>query len=189
MASVGMSTATEEDVQEQDDDLEFSSYVVPNPVAAQPKKGPSRVPRGGDDPVSKRRRTMGNLSQAFPEIPEFVPETDMELEKDETPDSVVPTPFMDAPKRTSKAEEKIAKVIKMYNDKKAAFSDEALLEGKLKSRAFSALQKSLEQGANQIVSEPDCADIAKEMLEFPDMVTAKWNLFQKLAKQKLTDVW
>ncbi len=183
VSSVGVSTATEEDELEHDDDMEFSSYVVPNGPSSSKKAPPSRV---RDDQFPKRRRTThlpsaGLSEMPLPELGPINPFKDDFLGAD-------PTPFPEPPKRTSKAEDKSAKVIKMYNDKKAAFSDEILFEGKLKSRAFPALQKSVEQGANQIVGGAEYADLAKEMLEFPDTVTAKWNLFQKLAKQKLTDV-
>lgn len=182
MASVGLSTATEEDEPEQDDDLEFSSYVTPQPSSSRKGATNTRFPRGEDTAAAKRRRTLANpfLGEMQAHMPELEDRDDTEIS--------APTPFIEAPTRTSKAEEKIAKVIKLFNDKKAAFSDEILFEGKVKSRAFSALQKALEQGANQIVSEPDYAHIAKEMVEFPESVTAKWNLFQRFKKEKLTDV-
>lgn len=84
--------------------------------------------------------------------------------------------------------DKIKKAQETLTTKKAAFSDHTLWEGKLKSRALQALTNAMEQQANKLIGEEGADQLTRELLDFPEVVTAKYELFQKVRKNTVSAI-
>ena len=166
----------EEDISDQDDDMQFSSFM---PVVAGGYS--KKQPRATEAP--KRRRTLSPVDSLGPGgLAEVSLPSDVGL------DALIgaPTPVNMAdvkgqPKGNKQAE-KNAKVVTMFEKKQSDFDDSNLLQGKLRARSFTQLAKQLEEGARKIMAEPEYTDVSKKMLEFADQAKAKWELMQKLTK-------
>lgn len=160
----------EEDTSDQDDDMEFSSFM---PVGGGGLL--SRKSRPSAAETAKRRRVeeIARVSS----IGEFQLPLPEEVEEDAPPD----IKDVKAGKGNKQAE-KIAKVVAMFEKKRAEFDDATLLQGKLRARVFTQLSKQLEDGARKIVAEPEYTEMSKQMLEFAEQAKAKWEMMQKLTK-------
>ena len=78
------------------------------------------------------------------------------------------------------SKDKIDKVANLFEVKKSSFSDDVLWEGKIRQRAFEQLSRQLEEG--EVIADPHGEELAREMLDFPESASQKFQVFQKLKK-------
>ena len=185
--SLAVSTGSEGDTELDEFDLGFSSFAPPCGAATgQSGPAPKRAPKLTRDNVaaasldnqSKRRRTAepaGSAPAAAAAEGRFAKRASLPM---------VP-PFSDVSDAPASAGEnaKVTKSRTTFVTKKAGFSDELLWEGKMRARAFPSLSKGCEDLASKIIAEP-CggAELAQEILDFPDAAQLKFDIFVQMKK-------
>ena len=165
-------SSMEED-SEDDMDMSFASYLPASSSAAAPKKASKvKSQASGATPAVefKRRRT---LDPPIPGPSPFAAPCGMTGPEAEPDDAQAES-------------DKVKKAKALLDNKKIAFSDDAIWEGKSRPRAFTAMAKALEDGANKIIGENE--DLARVMLEFPETATVKADIFQKIKKDTKSNV-
>ena len=66
--------------------------------------------------------------------------------------------------------------------KRAAFSDENLWNTKIKARAISQMQKVVEENISKLIADDSHEDYVNLMVDFPDLVQTKFDLFAEIRK-------
>ncbi len=85
-------------------------------------------------------------------------------------------------KKDSRASASVSKSLQTWEEKQKTFCDESLWENKINARALTALTKALENASSKIITDEEHKEVVQKMLDFPDAVQEKFNLFADLRK-------
>lgn len=165
------------------EDFEFSSLMGKFSSGSGTKPGSSkRAKAQGSVPDQQRKRQ----SQSGEPAPNVAPEsTPHSSEGDAAPKGKrqQATPAPPASKRlqsdTAGAKEK---AMALCESKRAAFTDEILWDTKIKARQIQQLSKTIEENVAKMMGDDANMDYVSMLVDFPDLVQRKFDLFAEIRK-------